>query len=139
MAPRTLPQARTLLTISGLILLLLAAFAPHARAQLGCADIGGVPSGDDCTLAAVFNCTGSETVEIAGDFTISTTGAIHCGGNDLLVNVGGDFQVGGRAADRQRFRRIERNGGDRRQQRRTGRRRFAGDRRRQRRRRNRRR
>ena len=38
---------------------------------LSCSDIGGTPSGDDCTLDAVFDCTADTVVDIIGNLTIT--------------------------------------------------------------------
>jgi len=79
-----------------------ALFAGNAYA-LNCNDIGGVGT-TDCTLSAVYNCTGATTIDIPGSFAITATGGINCNGtngtpgvpgDDLTINVGGDMSVDG--------------------------------------------
>ncbi len=71
-----------------------AAMAMGEAAQaLDCKDIGGVPSGDDCTLSQEYECTGNTQIDIVGSLAIDGTGAITCGSNHLLLNVGGNLVV----------------------------------------------
>jgi hypothetical protein len=70
----------------------LAFSSPDAFA-LDCAQINGTPSGDDCTLDATYECTGATVVDILGNLTITSTGEILCGSDDLTLNVGGDFTL----------------------------------------------
>ena len=77
-----------------------AALAMGEAAQaLDCADIGGKPSGADCTLSVEFVCAGNTQVDIPGDLTITGTGAITCGSNDLDLNCRRQSACHGRRID----------------------------------------
>jgi hypothetical protein len=74
---------KLLFILSAFFALTFITFSSKASAQLTCTDIGGTPSGSNCTLSSVYDCAASPTdtnIDIGGNFTITGSGGIDCSG-----------------------------------------------------------